>query len=245
MGRPLRCLALSRDPRLQPGADVSAARDRGQVVEPVQEIGPGERLQDAEVERRAADAAAREAERGELVTSVPCLLRDVCVDVAQRLRLDRVVGRRELLPSRPDARQLLPQHLGERRPPPRLGRLHAPSPPCRFTLRLVTRRSPRGRGAHRGSPTGLRRHVDVNAVPRVHAKWCTQRGLPRATTRGREGRIAIAPGTSRRTLVARANERVRTSRRARPARVMEIFSWRPLFARDRSRDGPCDGGGAW
>ena len=55
------------DQRREPRSDVAAARDGRQVVEVRQHVLPGERLQDAEVERRAADTAARESQADQRV----------------------------------------------------------------------------------------------------------------------------------------------------------------------------------
>ena len=51
-------LAVRGQHRLQPAADVAAARYGRHVVEPFEETQPLQTLQDAEPERRAADAAA-------------------------------------------------------------------------------------------------------------------------------------------------------------------------------------------
>src|SRR6185369_430362 len=51
------------DPRAEPAPEVAAARDGREVVELIEEAQLDQPLQQSEVERRAADAAAGEAER--------------------------------------------------------------------------------------------------------------------------------------------------------------------------------------
>src|SRR5205085_4754749 len=57
-------VALVKAPGRQPAADVAAARHRRQIMEMPQQPVGGKSLQDAERKGGAADAAAREAERG-------------------------------------------------------------------------------------------------------------------------------------------------------------------------------------
>ena len=57
--------AEALDPGGQPGADVTAAGDRGEVIEAAEESVIGESLNGAEGEGGAADSAAGDAERAE------------------------------------------------------------------------------------------------------------------------------------------------------------------------------------
>ena len=57
----------TRDPRRQPAADVAAARDRGEVVEFLEQLELAERLQDTQIERRAPDTAAGQRQAHQLI----------------------------------------------------------------------------------------------------------------------------------------------------------------------------------
>ena len=54
------------NPRAQPTADVSAARDGGQIVELVDQAAARKALQHSQSKRRTANAATGNAERGTL-----------------------------------------------------------------------------------------------------------------------------------------------------------------------------------
>ena len=62
--------ARAMDPGREPAADVAPARHRGEVVELLEKLQLGEGLEHAEVERGAADPAAREGQPQELVLVV-------------------------------------------------------------------------------------------------------------------------------------------------------------------------------
>jgi len=111
---------LLRDPGLEPRRDVAAAGDGGQVVELVEESPARERLEHAQVEGRAPDPAAREAEGGE-GSLVRRRLAEQLVEPPQpEGRAGAVLaGRRQgRAPPRAQQRELLGEHLRER---PHLG----------------------------------------------------------------------------------------------------------------------------
>src|SRR5216684_1838867 len=57
-------IALSLNPRRQEGANISASRNRGQIVELVEQLSSGQTLDDPQAERRASNSAARQGESG-------------------------------------------------------------------------------------------------------------------------------------------------------------------------------------
>ncbi len=96
-------IAAVMEPRAQPAGDVAASGDARHVVEVAQQPELRQRLRDAEVECRAANAAAGETQRGQRALA---FLSELAIDVLERRRrCAAVVTLQEL--------ELVPEHLIE------------------------------------------------------------------------------------------------------------------------------------
>src|ERR1700686_5080163 len=97
---PVHAFLMAPYPRRQPASDEATAGDGREVVEPLQDTGAGQALDDAEGERGAADTTARDAEGGAVASLVDLFIdvREADVREALLVRRRRLVGRKRQRP---------------------------------------------------------------------------------------------------------------------------------------------------